>query len=87
MSKGVKITILIVAALLAALFITMLFLCVPMGSKPVVLPITAFYLTGLVVAVISFVGGALSLFYRFRRLTRAGRKYYDNRNSIDKVDK
>ena len=87
MSKLVKILVLSLAVLLAVTFLTMLFLSVPMGNKDAVLPIVVLYVTGLVTAGLSFVGAGLFAFYRFRELTAAGRKYYDNRNSIDRVDK
>ena len=57
------------------------------GAKNAVLPMIALYATGIATAGVFLVGGAVSLFYRFWRLTRVGHKYYDNRNSIDKVDK
>ena len=87
MSKAMKIIVICVVALIGVTFLTMLFLCVPMGNKKAVLPITDFYLTGIVTASLSLVGAGLFAFYRVRELTRAGRKYYDNSNSIDKVDK
>ena len=83
MSKRMKITFLSVAAALVALFITMLLLSVPMGGKGAVLPILAFYVTGIVTAFIFLAGAIFSVICRFRGLTKKGNKYYDNTNTSD----
>ena len=87
MNRILKAVVLSLSALLVVAFLAMVFLCVPMGNKDAVLPMIALYATGIATAGVFLVGGAFSLFYRFWRLTRVGHKYYDNRNSIDKVDK
>ena len=87
MNKGAKITIISVAASLAAVFLTILLLCVPMGSKDAVLSMRVLYVTGFAIAALFLIGAIVSLIYRFRELTSARSKYYDNSNSIDEVDK
>ena len=83
MSKKVKLVILSVAAAVLFSFLAMLLLAVPIGAKGAVLPILAFYITGVVAAALFLAAGIISLICRFRGLTRKGAKYYDNTNTQD----
>ena len=57
-----RIVILVAAALLVALFAVFLFLSVPLGGRASVLPITAFYVAGGVVAGLFLVAAAVFSF-------------------------
>ena len=83
MSKTVKIVVLAVAAALLSLFVILLFLCVPLFGKGSILPIGTFYVASIVIAALFVIGAIISLFCRFRWLTRRGRKYYDNTNTLE----
>ena len=83
MSKTVKIVVLAVAATLLSLFVILFFLCVPLFGKGSILPIGTFYVTSIVIAALFVIGAIISLFCRFRGLTRRGRKYYDNTNTLE----
>ena len=83
MSKKIKLVILSVAASVLLCFLAMLLLAVPIGAKGAILPILAFYITGVVAAAFFLIVGAISVFYRFRGLTGKGAKYYDNTNTLE----
>ena len=80
MNKRVKVILLSVTAFLVTLFLLTLLLSLPIGPNGGVLPITALYVTGIVVASLFLAGAIFSLVYRYRRLTGGGEKYYDNGN-------
>ena len=83
MSKRMKIIVLSVAAVLALLFVVMLFLALPIEGKGSVVPLLAFYVTGGATAFAFLAGAIFSFICRFRGLTRKANKVYDNTNTSD----
>ncbi len=79
MSKRLFVIVLSVAAALLALFVTMVFLSLPLGAAGSVLPVLALYVTGIVVAAAFLFAGAF-FFLRCRRgLTKKAKRVYDNK--------
>lgn len=68
MSKGIikRIAIVVAAALLAALFLTVLFLSVPLGGRASVFSVTVLYVVGGVIAAI-YLAAAIIFLVRWRK--------------------
>ena len=66
-AKAIKIILLSAAALLAVLFVTFLFLSLPLGGRASVLPMTAFYVVGWVSAGL-FLLSTVLFFLRSRKV-------------------